>query len=53
MGVKVTNNEMKLNEGFVKRSISLKSINGGLNKVQGVGKKWKINKRGVDVYLAP
>ena len=40
-----------MKSGVWKKSISLKLINGGPNKIQGVGENGKINKWG-DVYLA-
>ena len=36
---------------FVKKSISLKLINRGPNKVQGVGKNQKINKQGGGEFI--
>ena len=44
--IRHTNKERIGNGGFVKKSISLKLINGGPSKVQGVEKDRKIDKHG-------
>jgi len=44
---------MKLNEGFVKKTISLKLINRDPNKVRGWTKIEKLKNRGGDIHLAP
>jgi len=53
LGINSTNNEIKLNEGFVKKTISLKLINRDPNKVRGWTKIEKLKNRGGDIHLAP
>ena len=52
LGVNSTNKERTSNEGYVKKSISVKLIKVGEIRSGGLGKNRKINKRG-DVYLSP